>query len=292
MKDAYWFRHDSNARNDEKIIDLRGDLGYEGYGLYWGIIEYLRDNENYEAEYKPQRLAMVLQSDPEIIKQVIEGYRLFQFNESGKFFSSSLKERMKEMDRKRSLQREKALKRWGKEVVAEGDSSQVSHGNAVALPRHCHKNKEKEIKKEQNKSNEKTLNKRGQGEKEELSFFNECLKVRNAYPIILFFEYTYFVFTNDFNSTEEYRTSFLGYWKKSSSLIESDQIIKRLLAMAKIGFGLSREVSKFQLNIFLENQKDRKSEEVFYKVFLDQLKKNGFEPVKSLKVLAGNWLEI
>jgi len=34
-KEAYYFSHDSNARQDEKIIKLRMKLGWEGYGLYW-----------------------------------------------------------------------------------------------------------------------------------------------------------------------------------------------------------------------------------------------------------------
>lgn len=114
MKDAYWFKHDSNARTDEKIIDLRSDLGYEGYGIYWALIEFLRETENYEAEYKPKRLAMALQTDEGLISQVIEGYRLFNLDDNGIFYSESLKKRMEPLDEKRKQQREKALKRWNK----------------------------------------------------------------------------------------------------------------------------------------------------------------------------------
>ena len=40
MKQTY-FQHDSNARNDIKIIKLRKAGGYEFYGIYFGILEIL-----------------------------------------------------------------------------------------------------------------------------------------------------------------------------------------------------------------------------------------------------------
>ena len=47
MKDAYYFSHDSNARNDQRLIKIRMKYGMEGYGVYFGIIEILREQENY-----------------------------------------------------------------------------------------------------------------------------------------------------------------------------------------------------------------------------------------------------
>lgn len=46
-KDAYYFSHDSNARNDGKILELRSAFGWEGYGLFWALIEAMRDSEGY-----------------------------------------------------------------------------------------------------------------------------------------------------------------------------------------------------------------------------------------------------
>ena len=45
MKKTY-FNHDSNARNDIRVIKLRSKLGYEGYGIFWGILELLFSEEN------------------------------------------------------------------------------------------------------------------------------------------------------------------------------------------------------------------------------------------------------
>lgn len=52
MKDAYWFRHDSNARHDPKMIALRAKYGGEGYGVYWMLIETLRDTNGYKFPLK------------------------------------------------------------------------------------------------------------------------------------------------------------------------------------------------------------------------------------------------
>ena len=37
-----YFNHDSNARNDEKIVALRIRYGAEGYGVYFMLIEMLQ----------------------------------------------------------------------------------------------------------------------------------------------------------------------------------------------------------------------------------------------------------
>ena len=41
MKDVYYFSHDNNARNDEKILMLRAEHGWEGYGIYWALLEMM-----------------------------------------------------------------------------------------------------------------------------------------------------------------------------------------------------------------------------------------------------------
>jgi hypothetical protein len=45
-KDAFYFSHDYNAQNDEKILELRSEYGAEGYGVFWMIIETMAQNEN------------------------------------------------------------------------------------------------------------------------------------------------------------------------------------------------------------------------------------------------------
>ncbi len=47
-KEAISFLHDANARNDLKIGPLRQMFGAEGYGVYWMIIEILREQSNFK----------------------------------------------------------------------------------------------------------------------------------------------------------------------------------------------------------------------------------------------------
>lgn len=290
MKDAYWFRHDSNARNDEKIIDLRGDLGYEGYGIYWAIIEFLRDTENYEAEFKPKRLAMVLQVSQDLIEQVISGYKLFQRDENGMFYSISLKSRMKEMDRKREVQRVKANLRWhpdGKQAKKDRESQ----SNATALPQECHKNKEDKIIEKEKTVENSRQDERVQGEKVNQIFISDCLEVRNAYPINLLFEYIFFIGNYKLESAEEYRANFINYWKRSGAEKNIRDIKKRLVSMAYLGFELDESNVKINLKRFLESNELNKTEAECYLDFLSYLKSEGFKPSDKFNKLAQPYLK-
>jgi len=43
-KDTYYFSHDYNCRNDEKIKRLLRKHGMCGYGIFWSIVEDLYNN--------------------------------------------------------------------------------------------------------------------------------------------------------------------------------------------------------------------------------------------------------
>ena len=51
-KDAYYFSHDSNAMNDEKCILLIENLKMEGYGIFWALLETLREQTDYKCKLK------------------------------------------------------------------------------------------------------------------------------------------------------------------------------------------------------------------------------------------------
>ncbi len=99
-KDAYWFSHDSNARNDEKTVELRMELGWAGYGIYWALIEMLRDAPKYRLKPDCNRIAFALSTEVEMVDSVINKFDLFIFKDDY-FFSSSLTARMKGMDKMR-----------------------------------------------------------------------------------------------------------------------------------------------------------------------------------------------
>ena len=47
MKDAYYFPHDYNAKDDPKCERLLYEMGQEGYGIFWTLIEVLRAQPDY-----------------------------------------------------------------------------------------------------------------------------------------------------------------------------------------------------------------------------------------------------
>ena len=59
-KDTYYFSHDYNCRNDEKIKRLLRKHGMSGYGIFWSIVEDLYNNSlnwhnNIQVEYLKTR---------------------------------------------------------------------------------------------------------------------------------------------------------------------------------------------------------------------------------------------
>ncbi|MCI6672401.1 MAG: DUF4373 domain-containing protein [Prevotellaceae bacterium] len=95
MKETFYFRHDCNARQDEKILALRMKHGWEGYGLYWALIERLRENANYECVCDYNVIAYDLRVAANLIKCIVENFGLFTFTDDGKrFYSKRLSDDM------------------------------------------------------------------------------------------------------------------------------------------------------------------------------------------------------
>jgi uncharacterized protein YdaU (DUF1376 family) len=132
-----YFSHDSNARNSDKLIPLRMKLGAEGYGIYFMLLERLRDEKDYMSIKDYNMLAFDLRVDASKVKSVIEDFRLFVFTEDGKYFySEGFKKRMDIKDigsiKRSEAGKKGAAKRWGSNCHgnADGDSAD-KNGNAV-----------------------------------------------------------------------------------------------------------------------------------------------------------------
>jgi len=105
MKDAYYFSHDANAKDDPKCVILIDELGLEGYGIYWMLIETLRAEPEYKAPLRMLKgLARKYNTSDEKVLTVISKYDLFSRDEVY-FWSESLLRRMSIYDdRRRKLQ--------------------------------------------------------------------------------------------------------------------------------------------------------------------------------------------
>lgn len=128
MKDAFYFPHDSNAKDDPKCTMLIEQLGLEGYGIFWVLIETLRDQPDYKYPLKLiPSLARKYNTTFEKMNVVINNYNLFEIDSGTFFYSESLNKRMQIFEIKREKQRIKANKRWNKDATA---LPQYNHGNA------------------------------------------------------------------------------------------------------------------------------------------------------------------
>lgn len=99
-----WFRHDAGARNDIKIEALTLRYGMAGYGMYWVIIEVLRQTDGYklpEKGYVWSALASRMLCAPEqaedFVRACIDEFDLLA-EEDGCFWSESLLRRMEDYE--------------------------------------------------------------------------------------------------------------------------------------------------------------------------------------------------
>jgi len=116
-KDAFYFPHDSNAKDDPKNVLLIEQLGLEGYGIYWVLIETLRDQPGYRYPLKLiPAIARRYNTTAEKMKTVVRNYDLFEITDDEFFLSPSLTDRMLKYDEKKEKARMAAKSRWQKEL--------------------------------------------------------------------------------------------------------------------------------------------------------------------------------
>lgn len=109
-KETFYFSHDYNARNDEKIKELIFKHGMAGYGIYWAIIEELYQNTNV-LRLNCQRIAFELRVSKDVVTSVIGEFDLFVFNDNN-FSSLSVQKRLDERANKSEKARLSVSKRW------------------------------------------------------------------------------------------------------------------------------------------------------------------------------------
>ena len=132
-----YFPHDSSARNDEKIIALRMKHGMEGYGVYFAILERMREERDYKCVKDYNMVAFDLRVDSALIKSVCEDFGLFVFTEDGKYFySESFLRRMEQKDKVSDNRSFAAKARWGKCKTDANAMQMHSKTDANAMQMH------------------------------------------------------------------------------------------------------------------------------------------------------------
>lgn len=121
MKDAFYFSHDSNARNDPKMLLLRARLGPSGYAHYFMTLEVLREQDGYRipaGEFVEQSIAIAIGcSQEEVAKFLSIAVEVGLLKRDSHIYSESMIGRMKAWDeakeRKSVAAKIANLTRWG-----------------------------------------------------------------------------------------------------------------------------------------------------------------------------------
>jgi len=120
-KEAYYFSHDANSRNDPKILSMMLDYGIEGYGMFWIIVENLREQDGYKLKQDKstwRAFAMQMHKTVEEVKIFINDcvleYELFVIDDVY-FYSESLLRRMYKKDKIIQKRKDAANTRWSKD---------------------------------------------------------------------------------------------------------------------------------------------------------------------------------
>lgn len=145
-QNTFYFSHDYNAHNDVKILFMRQQLGMEGYGIYWFLIENLADAGGYLPFKIVPVLAMQMHTSEVKVMAVINQFELFEVDDN-QFFSARLLDHLKVRNELSEQGKKGAIARWGNRGANRG-----ANGGANAKER---KGKEIKVKesKESNLSN-------------------------------------------------------------------------------------------------------------------------------------------
>ena len=136
MKDAYYFSHDSNARNDEKILALMADHGVIAYGIYWILVEMMFESTNTKLSHdKTKGIAFTYSIDITTLNKIItDAIKLNLFLSDGDYFWSESLLRRKQHLIENRLKKSQAgkigmAKRWGVDntVITEDNTVITKH---------------------------------------------------------------------------------------------------------------------------------------------------------------------
>ncbi|GIV35438.1 MAG: hypothetical protein KatS3mg031_2973 [Chitinophagales bacterium] len=111
MKTSYYFQHDYNASSDIKILMMRQQLGMEGYGIFWFLIEALALAGGRLPVSVIPILAAQMQTTADKVAAVVKNYDLFVV-EDEKFFSIRLLNQITHRESISMKRKKAATTRW------------------------------------------------------------------------------------------------------------------------------------------------------------------------------------
>ncbi|GAB6393733.1 MAG: hypothetical protein MdMp024_0045 [Bacteroidales bacterium] len=154
-KDAFYFSHDFNARNDPKILLVRMKHGPVGYAAYFMLLEKLREEKGVRLPLSSiGSLAFDFRIDQEIIRSLVEEFGLFEIEDEEFFYSKSMRERVAKFEAIRKLRKAAGIKgmanRWGNKTDNKPITTVIQNDNTIITNVTKNHNKEKKRKEKRN----------------------------------------------------------------------------------------------------------------------------------------------
>lgn len=157
MKDSYYFQHDYNARNDPKLQDVLIELGVEGIGIYWCIIEQLYEQGGTLPLRYCKSIAFALHVDYKTVERLVNNYGLFA-NDGENMWSDSV---LKRLDKRKDIsdkRKQAAIARWRQNLDNQRqtpvqDGGEETSGDTQAMQMQSTSNANAEHKEKKRKGN-------------------------------------------------------------------------------------------------------------------------------------------
>jgi len=137
MKDTFYMQHDTNASRDDAIVWMRSEYGAYGYGLYWLINEYMRDQTGCKVSLdRVGVIAYALNEDREKLEQFVDDcikkYKLYKADKDY-FWSERLVKDKQALDNIREVNRQNG-QRGGRPKQEPNKNPPVSEEKPTANP--------------------------------------------------------------------------------------------------------------------------------------------------------------
>jgi hypothetical protein len=133
-KTAIYFTHDSNARRDPKIRALIVNWGFAGYGMFWALIEMIREEGGLLELNQNTMIAIAdeLKIDAnacEKFTHALLDLELIKKDEQNCIYSNRLNESISHLDKLKELRKKAAEKRWGNAKTENNDANAMQMHN-------------------------------------------------------------------------------------------------------------------------------------------------------------------
>ncbi len=154
-KDAYYFPHFCNARHDRKIKRVIKELGIEGYGIYFMLLETLR--EQTDMRYPLDEIDLLADefgTSEAKVRTVVCNYQLFDVDEEHNFFSPKLILYLQPYFERSERARNANKVRWSKQKLLTNDPNGIQMDSTQNPCKNPSKVKESKVKESRSSSDD------------------------------------------------------------------------------------------------------------------------------------------